>query len=79
MKPGLSELKNVVVVPHIASATGWTRRGMAILAAGNVAGVLSGYPAWQDRDVRPFLGDDPPKAAPSIVNARELGMPLYGG
>ena len=46
MKPGLKDLDNVVIVPHIGSATGWTRQGMATLAAANVAGMLLGYPAW---------------------------------
>jgi len=77
MKPGLAELDNVVIVPHIASATIWTREGMATLAAGNVAGILMGYPAWYDKDISPFLSDHPPKAAPSIVNAKELGLPAY--
>lgn len=77
MKPGLETLDNVVIVPHIGSATGWTRQGMATLAASNVAGILMGYPAWQDQDISSFLGDDPPKAAPSIVNANEIGYPLY--
>jgi len=77
MKPGLAALKNVVIVPHIGSATSWTRQGMATLAAANIAGVLMGYPAWQNPDITPFLGDDPPQAAPSIVNAREIGFPLY--
>ena len=78
MKPGLKELPNVVIVPHIASATIWTRSGMAILAASNVAGVLNGYGAWQDPDgVLPFLGDNPPQAAPSIVNASEVGLSAY--
>jgi hydroxypyruvate reductase 1 len=77
MKPGLSDLDNVVVVPHIASATVWTREGMATLAASNVAGILMGYPAWQDEDISPFLKGDPPKAAPSIVNAKELGIPAF--
>ncbi len=77
MKPGLSELDNVVIMPHIGSATSWTRQGMAILAAGNVAGILMGYPAWNDPDISPFLSDDPPKAAPSILNAEEVGIPPY--
>jgi len=77
MKPGLSELDNVVIVPHIASATIWTREGMATLAASNVAGILMGYPAWQDQDISPFLRGDSPKAAPSIVNAKQLSFPLY--
>lgn len=76
MKPGLKDLPNVVIVPHIASATIWTRQGMATLAASNVAAILSGYPAWPDADIRPFLGDDAPQAAPSIVNAKELGLPM---
>jgi len=78
MKPGLDALDNVVVVPHIASATIWTREGMATLAASNVAAILLGHRVWQEGDISPFLGDEPPKAAPSIVNARELGMQVYG-
>ena len=77
MKPGLKDLDNVVIVPHIGSATGWTRQGMATLAAANVAGMLLGYPAWQRQDVSPFLGNNPPKAAPSIVNRAALGIPIY--
>lgn len=79
MKPGLNQLDNAVIVPHIASATGWTRQGMATLAASNVAGILKGYPAWQDADVLKFLEDDPPQAAPGIVNAGEVGVSIYGG
>jgi hydroxypyruvate reductase 1 len=76
MKPGLNELPNVVIVPHIASATSWTREGMATLAASNVAGMISGYPVWPDpNNILPFLADNAPKAAPSIVNAKELGLP----
>jgi hydroxypyruvate reductase 1 len=77
MKAGLEALDNVVVVPHIASATIWTREGMATLAASNVAAILLGYPVWQEGDISPFLEDEPPEAAPSIVNARELGMQVY--
>ncbi|MBX3012164.1 MAG: hypothetical protein KF832_11690 [Caldilineaceae bacterium] len=77
MKPGLNELPNVVIVPHIASATSWTREGMATLAASNVAGILNGYPVWPDpNQILPFLEDNAPKAAPSIVNAKELGLPI---
>jgi len=79
MKPGLVELDNVLIVPHIASATRWTREGMATLAAGNVAGILMGYPVWNQPDILPFLEKDPPKASPSIVNAAALGLPVYGG
>lgn len=74
MKPGLEDLDNVVIVPHIASATVWTRQGMATLAAANVAAVLQGYPLWDDDDVLPFLSGDVPQAAPSIVNAADLGL-----
>ncbi len=79
MKPGLSDLDNAVIVPHIASATGWTRQGMATLAASNVASVLNGYPAWPDPDILTFLEGDAPQAAPSIVNATALGIPAFGG
>jgi hydroxypyruvate reductase 1 len=74
MKPGLVELDNVVVVPHIASATVWTRRGMATLAAANVAGILQGYPLSTSDDVLPMLSGDVPQTTPSIVNATELGL-----
>ena len=74
MKPGLAGLDNVVIVPHIASATVWTRRGMATLAAANVAATLQGFPVWTGDDVMPFLDGDVPQAAPSIVNAAELGL-----
>jgi hypothetical protein len=50
----------------------------ATLAAANVAGVLQGYGAWpKPNDVTPFL-EAPiaslPRAAPSIVNAKEIGL-----
>jgi hydroxypyruvate reductase 1 len=77
LKPGLVDLDNVVIVPHIASATSWTRQGMATLAAANVAGILQGYPAWQRPDIMPFLEGDAPKAAPSILNADALKIPIY--
>jgi hydroxypyruvate reductase 1 len=75
--PGLADLENVVMVPHIASATRWTREGMAVLAASNVAAVLQGYPAWQQESITPFLGDESPRAAPSLLNAEGLGYPVY--
>ncbi len=80
MAPGLAGLDNAVIVPHIGSATGWTREGMAVLAACNVAAILRGYPAWRKtQNIDPFLGDDPPRAAPGIVNADELSIPYYRG
>ena len=42
--PGLLEVPNVVLTPHIASATVATRRAMADLAARNLVAVLSGRP-----------------------------------
>jgi hydroxypyruvate reductase 1 len=79
LKPGLADLQNAVIVPHIASATRWTRQGMATLAACNVAAILMGYPAWKGPDISAFLEENPPKAAPSIVNAKELGIPTVEG
>ena len=73
---GLRDLDNVVIVPHIASATSWTRQGMATLAASNVAGLLIGYPVWNRPDILPFLEDAPPQAAPSILNAETLGLAM---
>jgi glyoxylate reductase len=40
--PGLLELENVVLLPHLGSATVETRDAMALLAAQNVAAVLTG-------------------------------------
>jgi hydroxypyruvate reductase 1 len=77
LAPGLTTLDNIVAVPHIASATSWTRQGMATLAACNVAAVLQGLPVWSKPDIMPFLSADPPPAAPSILNAQELGLAVY--
>jgi len=40
--PGLLELENAVLIPHLGSATIETRTAMAVLAARNAAAVLSG-------------------------------------
>jgi lactate dehydrogenase-like 2-hydroxyacid dehydrogenase len=40
--PGLLELENVVLLPHLGSATTETRTAMALRAADNVLAVLSG-------------------------------------
>jgi len=77
MKAGLAECSNAVIVPHIASASMWTRSGMATLAACNVAARVQGHPVWTSQDVLPFVDGDfnaIPKASPSIVNAKELGL-----
>ncbi len=42
LAPGLAELSNVVITPHIASATSTAREGMAILAAQNVIDFFTG-------------------------------------
>lgn len=42
MAPGLADLSNVVVVPHIGSATEEARSAMSELAAKNIAAVLAG-------------------------------------
>ena len=79
LKPGLEELDNVVLTPHIASATKWTRQGMATLAARNIAAILKGYPVWPGTNILSFLDASAPKAAPSILNAGELDLPVFVG
>jgi len=44
LAPGLTELDNVVIVPHIASATTGTRLAMGQIVVGNVQKVLNGLP-----------------------------------
>ncbi|HSU72487.1 MAG TPA: D-glycerate dehydrogenase [Candidatus Binatia bacterium] len=53
LAPGLAKLKNVVVTPHIASATEEARNEMSKLAAKNILAVLSGEipPALVNKDV----------------------------
>ncbi len=76
---GLSQLENVILMPHVGSGTLWTRKNMALLAALNIIGILKGYPVWHHVDMNPFLGINPPEAVPSILNARELGLPVFQG
>jgi len=42
LTPGLAELPNVIIPPHIASATFWTRTRMAEMAAKNLIDALEG-------------------------------------
>ena len=76
--PGLAACPNAVIVPHIASASLWTRGGMATLAAANVAGRLRGagvstrgddVAAWVDGPI-----EGVPAESPSIVNAKDVGL-----
>jgi glyoxylate reductase len=48
LTPGLIDLPNVVLTPHIASATRESREAMAHKAADNIIAVLSGQPAPDD-------------------------------
>lgn len=77
LAPGLDQLENVVIVPHIGSASRYAREGMATLAAANIAAILKGDPVWNREDIRPFLEGDLPAAAPSILNAQDIGLALY--
>ncbi len=45
LAPGLAELENVIITPHIASATVETREKMSEVAALNIIEVLEGRPA----------------------------------
>lgn len=45
MAPGLAELENVVVLPHIGSATTSSRNDMATMVARNIIAMLEGKPA----------------------------------
>jgi len=44
INPGLVQMPNVLLLPHVGSATVETRRRMAILAAENLLAVLRGEP-----------------------------------
>jgi hydroxypyruvate reductase 1 len=74
LTPGLAELPNVVLAPHIGSASTWTRESMSALAAHNVVGVLKGYPVWDQPAFDAFLSGDPPRCTPSVVNPEVLGL-----
>ena len=81
MAPGLDTCPNAVIVPHIASASMWTRSAMATLAAANVAERIAGNPVHADvgNVVEKFVDADfesVPRKSPSIVNAKELGLEL---
>lgn len=49
----------------------------ATLAAANVAACVNGLPAYNKQDITPYLEaplNGIPAAAPSIVNAQDIGM-----
>ena len=72
LKPGLADLPNVVLAPHVGSASTWTREAMSVLAALNVVGVVRRHPLWDGEDFEVFLSDDHPVATPSVVNPDAL-------
>ncbi|NNE46135.1 MAG: D-glycerate dehydrogenase [Rhodothermales bacterium] len=72
LKPGLADLPNVVLAPHIGSASTWTRESMSIIAARNVVGVLEGYPLLDSEDIESMLAPDAPEATPSVLNPAAL-------
>lgn len=74
LAPGLTELPNIVILPHLGSATFWTRETMAVITARNLEGILKGYPVWNQSDMSPYWSETPPDGTPSIVNAKELGL-----
>ena len=78
MAPGLADCPNAVIGPPIASASLWTRGGMATLAAANVAGRLRGAGVWGRGDDVAAYVDGPieqvPAESPSIVNAADVGL-----
>ena len=59
LTPGLAELENVVIVPHIASATFETRLAMGRIAVENVMSVLAGRPP--QNCINPSLRHEPPQ------------------
>jgi glycerate dehydrogenase len=71
---GLLKLPNVVSTPHVAGESLSALSGSSMFASLNVAAVLAGWPVWVDDDLRAFCGFDPPQAAPSIINWRELRL-----
>ena len=81
LSPGLAELDNVIVVPHIASATVETRGGMSLMAAENLLAVLEGKkPKSQvNPDVKPGHGYKFPfytQAGKAVKTAAELGAAI---
>eukprot|EP00004_Rigifila_ramosa_P027899 TRINITY_DN9273_c0_g1_i2.p2 TRINITY_DN9273_c0_g1~~TRINITY_DN9273_c0_g1_i2.p2 ORF type:complete len:200 (-),score=40.93 TRINITY_DN9273_c0_g1_i2:6-605(-) len=75
--PGLLECPNTVLLPHIGSATAWTRNAMAVLASLNIAHTLRGLPIWPHSDFTAFVKEDAsvPPFVPSLVNRQAITTP----
>jgi hydroxypyruvate reductase 1 len=72
-EPALAEGLQSCPTVHIASASTWTRDGMATLAACNVAAVLQGQRRGSGEGSSDFLeGEVVPDRSPSILNAADL-------
>jgi hypothetical protein len=41
---------------------------MAKIAALNIKGMMMNYPRWENNNIECFLGDQAPKAIPSVLN-----------
>jgi glyoxylate reductase len=50
LAPGLAELPNTVLLPHVGSATGATRGAMVQLCCNNIIAVLGGHPPLTPRN-----------------------------
>ena len=63
--PGLLELENVVLVPHLGSATVETRTAMGVLAARNAIAVLNGERPLTPLNLRALRAPASPAPAPA--------------
>eukprot|EP01119_Soliformovum_irregulare_P024062 TRINITY_DN854_c0_g1_i1.p1 TRINITY_DN854_c0_g1~~TRINITY_DN854_c0_g1_i1.p1 ORF type:complete len:814 (-),score=271.86 TRINITY_DN854_c0_g1_i1:61-2430(-) len=68
----LAQQLNIVMVPHISSATEYTRSGMATLAAKNIVAMLTGQTPIEGENYEQLLQDSAPKKAASILNWKDL-------
>ena len=75
--PGLLELENAVLIPHLGSATIETRTAMAVLAARNAAAVLGGERAADARQ-RLALGRRSSRRRRGLARVRVLHRLLDG-
>ncbi|MBU1220297.1 D-glycerate dehydrogenase [Myxococcota bacterium] len=65
--PGLSELENAFLQPHLGSANCETRENMAIIAGLNIKNYLEGMEKWPGGDLTPFVTENPPSFVPSVL------------